>query len=327
MRAIGRWVLRVLIVFAAAVTAVLVWAQFSPRPGVFAINLLFSLTSTGKVTETGPVPGVGGVTDLAYGVGEDETLDVWAPTDASESLPAIVWVHGGGWVGGDKSEVAPYLRLLAQHGFIGIGINYSLAPGQKYPEPVRQLGRALDWVQEHATEHGIDPDRIVLAGDSAGAHIAAQYAAIVTDPGYARDVGLDATVRPDQLRGTLLHCGPYDPPSAMGGSGFGGWFVRTVGWAYLGTKDFTDAKVEQASVVRHATAAFPPALVSGGDDDPLTKQGRAFVDRLGELGIDHEAYFYPGLNHEFQFDLDLRESQEVLDAQVDFLARLDDVAE
>ena len=313
--------LRVFLVLLVALLSVGVWAQFSPRPGVFVINRLFSLSDTGEVKGM-TASGVTGRTDLAYGTGADEVLDVWSPEDQTKPLPAIVWVHGGAWIGGDKSQPAPYLRLLAQHGYVGIGIDYSLAPDHHYPMPLRQLGDALRYVQENAAELGVDPDRIVLAGDSAGAQIAGQYAAIVTNPQYASEVGLEPALAPAQLRGTLLHCGPYDPAMVMNSGGAGGWFVRTVGWAYLGTKDFTDPRVKQASVVDHATAAYPPTLLSGGDDDPLTEQGRAFAKRLQDLGVQNEPYFFPGLGHEFQFELTRPQSREVLDASIAFLGHL-----
>lgn len=312
---------RGLVLLAVAGLLVATWAQFSPRPGAFVINWLFSLTDTGEVKGM-TASGVTGRTDIAYGESPDELLDVWAPEDRTEPLPAIVWVHGGAWIGGSKEQPAPYLRLLAQEGYVGIGINYSLAPDHRYPVPVRQLGDALTYVQEHAAELGVDPDRIVLAGDSAGAQIAAQYAALVTSPEYAREVGIKPAIARDQLRGTLLHCGPYDPPMAMDSGGAGGWFVRTVGWAYLGTKDFTDPRVKQASIVDHATADYPPTLLSGGDDDPLTAQGRAFAERLEKLKVEHEPFFFPGFGHEFQFDLTNPQPREVLDASIAFLGRV-----
>ncbi|WP_286930601.1 MULTISPECIES: alpha/beta hydrolase [Aeromicrobium] len=321
LRVLGRWMGRAAFGLAALLGAVLVWARVSPRPGVALINWLFSLTDTGEVKGM-EATGVVGRTGLAYGDGPDEVLDVWSPEGAAGPLPVVVWAHGGAWIGGGRSQPAPYLRLLAQHGYVGIGIDYSLAPDHPYPLPVRQLGAALTWIREHADELGVDPERVVLAGDSAGAHIAAQYAALVTSPDYADLLGIEPPLEADHLVGTMLHCGPYDPPTAMHSTGFGGWFVRTVGWAYLGTKDFTDPRVRESSVVDHATAAYPPTLLSGGDEDPLTAQGRVFAARLAELGVEHETHFHPGLNHEFQFDLTRPEARRVLAASVDFLARV-----
>ena len=77
-------------------------------------------------------------------------------------------------------------------------------------------------------------------------------------------MGIHPTLRPERLRGLLLHCGPYDPPTSERSAGLGGWFVRQIAPAYLGTRDLSDARIDQASIVRHATAAFPPTLLSGG---------------------------------------------------------------
>ncbi|GAA2084708.1 alpha/beta hydrolase [Aeromicrobium tamlense] len=321
VRAVGRWALRVLLAVLVAALGVVVWAQLSPRPGVYVVNWLFSLTDTGEFRGD-EAEGVEGRTDVAYGDGPDEVLDVWSPVDRSGPLPAVVWVHGGAWIGGDKEQPAPYLRLLAQEGYVGVSLDYSLAPDHHYPTPLRQLGEALTFVREHADELGVDPDRIVLAGDSAGAQIAAQYAALVADPAYARLIGIEPALRPGQLRGAMLHCGPYDPPMAMDDEGIGGWFVRTVAWAYLGTKDADDPRVREASIVGHATASYPPTLLSGGDGDPLTKQGRALATRLGELGVEHEPLFFPELGHEFQFDLRTPEGEKVMGASVAFLTRV-----
>src|SRR5690606_19947888 len=160
----------------------------SPRPGVHVVNMLFALTDTGEVKGMSAAD-VKGRMDLAYGSGPDELPDVWSPAKETDPMPAILWVHGGGWVGGAKSQPALYLRLLAQHGYVVVGIDYSLAPNHRFPVPVQQASRALTWMQAHADELQIDPSRIVLAGDSAGAHIAAQYAALVTDPGTPRRWG------------------------------------------------------------------------------------------------------------------------------------------
>lgn len=218
-----------------------------------------------------------------------------------------------------RPNVGPYLQLIAAEGYVAVAINYSLAPDHTYPTPVRQTGAALDWVVAHAKEIGADPDRIVLAGDSAGAQIAAQHAAMITDREYAAEVGIEPTIGPDQLVATILHSGPYDPPAALDATGFGGWFVRTVGRAYLGSNDLGSPRVQQSSVVTHATRTFPPTLLTGGDLDPLTKQGRAFATRLTELGVENQPYWYADLNHEFQFDLSLPQSQEVLAATTTFL--------
>src|SRR5690606_13717969 len=123
--------------------------------------------------------------DLAYGSGPDERFDINHPQGADGPLPAIVWVHGGGWIAGSKDGVANYLKVLAGRGYATVGLEYSTGLGSAYPKPVEQVGAALRHLVENAAELGIDTSVLVLAGDSAGAQIAAQVALIVTDPAYA----------------------------------------------------------------------------------------------------------------------------------------------
>lgn len=177
--------------------------------------------------------GVAGIVDQQFGPSEVERLDVWFPEGTAKALPTVVWVHGGGWVSGDKSDVAPYLKILAGHGFTVIGVNYALAPGTKYPAPVRQANAALAYVLDNAARLHVDPGTIVLAGDSAGAQIAGQLEIATTTPGYAKALGLVPAV--GTLAGMILNCGPYDPAELTAhSSGILGFFVKKVEQSYFG---------------------------------------------------------------------------------------------
>ncbi len=107
-------------------------------------------------------------------------------------------------------DVANYLRVLAGRGLTTVGVDYSIAPGSRYPTPVKQVAAALAHLVDHADRLGVDPARVVLAGDSAGAQIAAQVALLVTDPAYAAEVGIEVDVPPSSLQGLVLFCGAYD---------------------------------------------------------------------------------------------------------------------
>ena len=110
-------------------------------------------------------------------------LDVHRPSATGAPLPALVWVHGGGFVGGSKDELAGYFKLIASNGYAVVAPRYALAPEHRYPTPTRQVMHALGYLKANAERLGIDGGRIALAGDSAGAQIAAQIAALVTSPG------------------------------------------------------------------------------------------------------------------------------------------------
>lgn len=257
---------------------------------------------------------VSGEVDVPYGSGRDERYDVWRPAGAD--LPIVFWVHGGGWIAGDKAHLTSYAKVLAGRGFEVVAPNYTLSPAVRYPHALHQVCAALD------TALGGSDRPFVLAGDSAGAHLAAQVALLLTNPAYAEEIGLRAGVgRPS---GAMLHCGPYVPAMVRESRGAEGWFVRTVATSYLGTRDFEAPVFDEVDLVRHASRDFPPTWISGGNVDPLTAQGLAFAARLSELSVPVSPVFYSRdhatrLGHEYQFDLSLAESRAALESSVTFL--------
>lgn len=260
------------------------------------------------------VPGtVTGEADVPYGSGPDERYDVWR---SGTDRPVVFWVHGGGWIGGDKAHLASYAKILADRGFEVVVVNYTLSPAARYPVALRQVCRALEVVLAGSRRP------YVLAGDSAGAHLAAQVATLLTEPGYAARVGLSPQAgRP---AGVLLHCGIYAPSLGRDARGLGGWLVRTIAMSYLGTTDFDAPVFEEVDLPRQVSPDFPPTWISGGNADPLTDQGRAFAARLAELGVPVTPVFYPAdhqppLMHEYQLKLTLPAARSALDSSVAFL--------
>jgi acetyl esterase len=255
-------------------------------------------------------------------------LDVFHPAHLppGRALPTVVWVHGGAWVSGNRRLVANYLRVLAGHGFTTVGVGYTIAPAGRYPLPLVQVNSALEYLRRHAGRLHVDPDRLVLAGDSSGAQIAAQVANAATDPAYAAAVGIRPTINRSQLAATLLYCGAYDL-NLVDLDGEWGWFLRTILWAYTGRKDVeSDPRLATASVARYVTADFPPAFISVGNADPLVEQSRSLATALGRAGAQAETLIFPdhttpAAEHEFQFKLDSDAGQLALRRSVAFLRR------
>ena len=299
-----------------------------PRPSAFLIRGVFS--GAGKLQPFRNRPAKDSITGhrgLRYmGTSVDPSLDLFLPEGATEPLPVVVWVHGGAWISGSKKDVEPYLRVLAGYGYAVVGVGYSISPKASYPTAIRELNTALGYLREHAGTYGLDPDRIVLAGDSAGAQLAAQLALEITNPGYARLTGVTPAAAPEHLRGILLNCGVYDFQSVAKLPGTFGWGLRKALWAYTGSKDWasTDA-AEHMSIFDHVNGQFPPTYIAAGNGDPLTSsQSIPLADRLQELGVPVTRRFWPqdykpSLGHEYQFRLDRPEAQQTLKETVRFL--------
>ncbi len=267
--------------------------------------------------------------DERYDPDPDALLDVYIPGAAVRSgtaLPVVLWVHGGGFVAGSKEELGGYLRMLAARGFVVVGVRYSLAPEATYPTPVRQVMAALHHIQGHSARLNIDPTRIVLAGDSAGAQISAQVAALVTNPEYVAEVGVASTVDPAHLRGVALCCGLFDLTALRDRKTFG--FISAAGWAYSGHRRFTADTffIRTVSVQGFLTTAFPATFLTAGDADRILPQSVALASTLTGKGVDVETLFYekghqPPLGHEYQFELDLADGRAAFDRLAAFFER------
>lgn len=182
---------------------------------------------------------------------------------------------------------------------------------------------------DHAADYGIDPDRIVLAGDSAGAQLASQLATMVTNPDFELLVGIDAPMRASQLVGVVLNCGVYELDGMAKLTGIGAWGFHIALWAYTGTKDWSQqAPGALMSTLEFVTPDFPATWISGGNGDALTwVQSVPMANRLEELGVDVTRVFYPAdhepaLQHEYQFHLDLDDAQDALRSTIRFLDRV-----
>jgi acetyl esterase len=316
----------------AVAASLLLLLRSTPRPIAVVIRLMFDRNSrrTAKLLGTHVPHGLLEVMHQQYLPGDANAyLDVFYPASTEgtgEALPTVVWIHGGAWISGSKKDVANYLRILASHGFTAVGVDYSLAHTQKYPAPVRQAAAALEYLQQHAARLHIDAGRLVLAGDSAGAQIAAQLALLITDPAYAGRLRVAPPVGRSQLRAVLLYCGGYDL-SLVGNGGSGSQFLRTVLWSYTGARDFMQLPdIDLASVNRHVGPDFPPAFITAGNADPLLQHSLALADALTRQGTDVETLFYdedhlPRLGHEYQFNLNEDAARQALARSVAFLRR------
>jgi acetyl esterase/lipase len=187
-------------------------------PRSLALPILFLLSAVAAVPAAAPPavrPAIRQALDVHYYPGNGrQTLDVFAPALSDKRpLPVVVFVHGGTWIAGDKNHFGLNRgvgRFLARHGVVAVLINYRLSPGVKHPEHARDVARAYAWTCRNVARYGGDPTRIVLAGHSAGAHLACLVA---TDKTYLDDPELKLTDRDrDALRGVVGVSGVYRIP-------------------------------------------------------------------------------------------------------------------
>lgn len=217
---------------------------------------------------------------VAYGDNPRQRLDVYVPENRdspyfSGPRPVIVFFYGGSWNSGDRSGYAFVGRALAARGFVTVIPDYRLVPEVVYPGFVLDGASAVRWVRAHAKDYGGDDDRIVLAGHSAGAYIAAMLAV------DGRWLGADRKA----VRGLAGLAGPYDfAPFTVGASidAFGEW-----------------PDPAETQPVTHADASAPPALLLAGAEDTTVKprNSEILAGKLRAAGVPVEMKAYPGIGH------------------------------
>lgn len=324
MRRILKWLAGTLLGLALAVFAAY---QLSPWPGALLIRMTFDKPTieTAAALEKHVPNGIAVRPNIPYDpTGADGYLDLFRPENANQPLPAVVWVHGGAYVYGRRDNISNYLKILAAKGYATVAVGYSKAPGTIYPQPLIELNRALAAISHQAADLGIDASRIVLAGDSAGAQIVAQYALAVSDADYAKRIGITPAIAPGVLKGLVLNCGPYGTDKINFDGPFGG-VLDTVLWSYFGTHNYRDdPRLKDFSITANLTKNFPPFFITVGNGDPLKPLSFDLKARADELGIANDALFFsedrqPPLGHEYQFNLDDEAGQQALARIVAFL--------
>lgn len=216
--------------------------------------------------------------DAAYGPGPRRKLDVYAPVDASGPLPILMFFYGGSWRSGDKDDYNFLGAALAAQGFLTIIPDYRLVPEVRFPDFLDDCAAALRWAQDNAAAHGGDPQRIVLAGHSAGGYNAIMLA---LDARYLAGAGVDAA----SMRGAIGLAGPYD---------FLPFDVDATRDAFGQAPDTL-----QTQPVTFARADAPPLLLLwGADDDTVGRrnlEGLSAAMRAANGRV--ETKIYPGVDH------------------------------
>lgn len=260
-----------------------------------------------------PLPeGIHQEINLSYGpCGKHHLLDVYYPQGTTHPLPTIVSIHGGGYVYGNKEIYRLYAMDLARRGFTVVSFNYRLAPRWHFPAPLEDTNRVLTWLC--SWDGPVDKNRLFLVGDSAGAQIASQYAAIATNPRYASRFSF--VVPPVKIRALGLNCGMYNTSELVSGERKG------IILDYLGRKIPSDDP--RIGVLEHITAAYPPAHITTACHDFLRENAAPMQEFLTQKGVAARLDCFgsedrPEIGHVFHVDIRLNEATLCNDLQCRF---------
>lgn len=238
--------------------------------------------------------------DIAYVTDghERQKLDLYVPADTGENLPLIIWVHGGAWLGGNKTHYRPMEYLSA--GYAGASINYRLSQHAVFPAQIEDVKAAIRWLRANAETYRLDPNRFAAWGSSAGGHLVAMLGtagdvaefevgknlevsskvqAVVDYFGPTDFLQMDAHRLPDGL----VHDAPDSPESKL------------VGGPIQEHKD----RVAKANPITYVSKDDSPFLIIHGDQDKLVPfhQSMLLNDALEKAGVPVTFYRVEGGGH------------------------------
>jgi len=228
--------------------------------------------------------------EVTYGMAGNRplTLDVFKPKNpGAERLPVVVWIHGGGWKGGDKSSgagrVAPY---VATGNYVGISVGYRLTGEAQWPAQIHDCKAAIRWVREHADDLKIDPNKIGVWGSSAGGHL---VSLLGTGSGIEALEGNNGSPKQSsRVTCVVDYCGPSDflafaktNPSVAGPN-------SPVAALFGAPLTEREDMAREASPATHASKDDPPFLIVHGTEDPTVNIAQAEIlhEKLTAAGVD-----------------------------------------
>lgn len=213
--------------------------------------------------------------EVAYGSAPLQNADFWHGT--GNRAPLVLFVHGGGWKRGDKAMMQGSAKLShwQAQGYAVASVNYRLVPDATVEDQAADVAASIAWFRTNAAQLGIDPDRIVIVGHSAGAHL---VSLVGTDPAYFAAEGM----RPDDIRGVIaLDGAAYWVADQMGEN------ARLMGDTYTQAFGTDPARQDRLSPTLHAAAPNAPAfLILHVDRKDAARQSKALGEALRSAGSD-----------------------------------------
>lgn len=314
---VGVIVLTALTLLAVVLGGIFVFAIYSPWPAVWLLRSGKDGAAAVPKDFDALTEGIIIKKDLPYpSKWGKNNFDLYLPPEKESGVktevPLVLWVHGGAFVAGDKSGISGWASLLAARGYAVAAMNYQWAPEAAWPAQAMQVSECLKELRR-LSQNGtlIDMENIFLAGDSAGAHIAAQAAEAGFNEEFSEQTGIkiDLGKNGSALKGLLLYCGPYELEafSKIENKTLR-FFMDKVGQSFVGTRQWKKSeKTRYLNVIPWMTKACPPVYITDGNSGSFESQGKNLARALQEMGVVVQTRFFDpkegNIGHEYQMDL------------------------
>ena len=217
-------------------------------------------------------------------------LDIYRLKELTEPVPVVIFIHGGSWKSGRRSDYLPYLVDYALKGYVTITVSYRLSRVALFPAAVQDVFCAIRWVRDNAGEYGIDPERVALAGASAGAHLAMMAGYAAGDPLFNAGCNHESMVK---VNAVVNFYGPVDLTVDFARES--GPLKELLGKSYHEAPDL----YRKVSPFTYITPDDPPTLTFHGTIDSVVpvSQADSLDTWLNRAGVTHEYHRLKGWPH------------------------------
>lgn len=242
----------------------------------------------GVVTEDRMIPGPDNSPNVS--------IRIYRPENRTKILPALLWIHGGGYIFGDiEGDDLTGRRLSLAGDCVVVAVDYRLAPENPYPAPLDDCYAALKWLSANTNELNVDPSRIAIGGASAGGGLAAGLALL------ARDRAEVTTIFQLLVYPMINDCNTAPASETLPDALFWTRHHNLMGWSYyLGCEPGSEGISCYAAAYRAGNLeGLPPAYIAAGDIDLFAEEDIEYARRLVKAGIPTDIHVYPGGCHSF----------------------------
>jgi acetyl esterase/lipase len=227
------------------------------------------------------------------------------------SKPTFFYIHGGGFVAGDKmggdpnsdskESYLPYhYKKMVDSGYNVVAVNYAFAPDYEHPTQVKQISKAIQFLQKNGYKYGINTNDMVISGGSAGGQLAAEFVTIQSNNEYAKSVNVEPVMKVKDIRAQVLEVPALKPSKVhetkeeniMNDYLFG----QAVG-AYIGDPmiSYNKSTVDQMNLINYVNKDFPPTFITDGNVGSFKVQSKEYYDELRKHNVKAELYV-PDIN-------------------------------
>ncbi len=234
------------------------------------------------------------ISNITYKIANnvEQKLDVYVRRNAGGAVPTVIYIHGGGWVGGSKEGSALALTPYLEMGFSVVNVEYRLGRVSRAPAAVEDCRCALRWVIANAEKYGFDTERLVVTGASAGGHLSLTTGMLPASAGMDYECPGRGKLK---VAAVINYFGITDVNDLAAGKPN----EKSYAVAWLGGQPGREAVAKRVSPIHYVREGLPPILTIHGDADPTVPYSHAVElhKRLDGAGIENELLTIPGGKH------------------------------